>query len=90
MKKSKILLPNAWSALLTSRSKNKNLFCCVRSVTSVEGRGTRFSSQKQQKWSAKLKKKRANTEPLTNSAHHSKQFFIGGRHSRRRRRRKGL
>lgn len=32
-----------------------------------------------------LKKKGANTEQLTNSAHHSKPFFTGRRQSRRRR-----
>lgn len=38
-----------------------------------------------------LKGKGANTEPLTNSAHHSKPFFTGRRQSRRRRRkRRGL
>lgn len=30
-----------------------------------------------------LKEKKANTEPLTNSAHHSKPFFTGRRQSRR-------
>lgn len=65
-------------SISNNRCKQASL-CCIASVTAMRGPFKLAGMP----MSASAKGEGANTEPLTNSAHHSKPFFTGRRQSRR-------
>lgn len=65
-------------SISNNRCKQASL-CCITSVTAMRGPFKLAGMA----MSASAKGEGANTEPLTNSAHHSKPFFTGRRQSRR-------